>query len=433
MTDVEYFDNNSVLTKHVHYVYDVFNHLLATEADTTGSGSYNEVEHYVLDVSPQAPKAGVPGTLPAGPVLKFDVNGNLTDRVFEALGRIFAEGAVSALAQADTPSWMLANNEGSVCYVLNNASSVIDKIVYGSFGNVAYESNAAIEHFAGYAGGHVDPFTGLTNDYERWYDPIDAKWLSDDPLGFTAGDSDLSRYVRNSAANAVDLAGLEGDPLNLDPEMSYYNITTSQVTNPNASMSLWFFSMYQTVLSANQVQAGGGLGCFGLMYAYLGIIPANAPTGKNPPYPPNPMLIPGMTMFGSYGGAQSYCALNPGSQMIAYQFQFGPPTSKVPWKAPSPGSIAPSVVPKPIGGTYVNGNWATALYSSMYKKWYWQYMNHGSTTAATTGQGQKVYNTPIDPDVNVYGAGLPTGPGYNSVIYGVYVPPAVPAVVPAPE
>jgi YD repeat-containing protein len=87
LTDVEYYDNSSVLTKHVHYVYDVFDHLLATQVDTTGSGSYNQAEHYVLDVSPDIPAAGVPGTALAQPLFEFDASDNLAIRYLEAHNR----------------------------------------------------------------------------------------------------------------------------------------------------------------------------------------------------------------------------------------------------------------------------------------------------------------------------------------------------------
>ncbi|MFM7738667.1 MAG: hypothetical protein ACKO9H_04625, partial [Planctomycetota bacterium] len=33
--------------------------------------------------------------------------------------------------------------------------------------------------------------------------------MSEDPLGFAAGDTNLSRYVGNSATNAVDPSGLD--------------------------------------------------------------------------------------------------------------------------------------------------------------------------------------------------------------------------------
>jgi hypothetical protein len=144
LTDVEYYDNSSVLTKHVHYVYDVFDHLLATQVDTTGSGSYDEVEHYVLDVSPEIPSAAVPGTALAQPPLQFDGSGNPTVRYLEALNRIFAEGTVAALTLGDTVNWDLVDNLGSVRDAFDNSGNVLDKVDYNSFGQVAYESNAAM-------------------------------------------------------------------------------------------------------------------------------------------------------------------------------------------------------------------------------------------------------------------------------------------------
>ncbi|MGH7194932.1 MAG: hypothetical protein ACREJM_15565, partial [Candidatus Saccharimonadales bacterium] len=160
LTDVEYYDNNSALTKLVHFVYGVFDHLIATEVDTTGSGTYNQIEHYVLDVSPETPQAGAPGTALAQPVLMFGPNGNLTERVLEAADRIFAEGGVSSPTLADTVDWDLVDNLGSLRDVLNNNSNIINHAVYSSFGQVAYESNPSVEHSTGFAGGHVDPTTG---------------------------------------------------------------------------------------------------------------------------------------------------------------------------------------------------------------------------------------------------------------------------------
>jgi hypothetical protein len=130
LTDVEYFDNNSVPTKHVHYVYGVFDHLLATEVDTTGSGSYDKIEHYVLDVSPEIPSANVPGTALAQPLLQLGATGSPTIRYLEALNRIFAEGDISSLTQGDVANLMLTDNMGTVRYVVDQSGTVIDQIAY---------------------------------------------------------------------------------------------------------------------------------------------------------------------------------------------------------------------------------------------------------------------------------------------------------------
>ncbi|MCL6508391.1 MAG: RHS repeat-associated core domain-containing protein, partial [Bryobacteraceae bacterium] len=43
----------------------------------------------------------------------------------------------------------------------------------------------------------------------RYYDPHTGRFLSEDPIGFAAGDSNLSRYVENGPTNWVDPTGLD--------------------------------------------------------------------------------------------------------------------------------------------------------------------------------------------------------------------------------
>jgi uncharacterized protein RhaS with RHS repeats len=44
------------------------------------------------------------------------------------------------------------------------------------------------------------------------YDPRDGQWLSHDPTGFAAGDTNLSRYVGNDPINFTDPTGLFAYP-----------------------------------------------------------------------------------------------------------------------------------------------------------------------------------------------------------------------------
>src|SRR5207248_1117942 len=52
--------------------------------------------------------------------------------------------------------------------------------------------------------------TGLYYFRARYYDPATGRFLSQDPLSFAIGDSNLYRYVGNSPANEVDPTGLQG-------------------------------------------------------------------------------------------------------------------------------------------------------------------------------------------------------------------------------
>ncbi len=51
--------------------------------------------------------------------------------------------------------------------------------------------------------------TGLQYNRARFYDPATGRWISQDRLGFDAGDSNLYRYVRNEPISQTDPKGLQ--------------------------------------------------------------------------------------------------------------------------------------------------------------------------------------------------------------------------------
>ena len=52
-----------------------------------------------------------------------------------------------------------------------------------------------------------DSTTGQYYDHARYYGPGTGKFLSEDPLGLTARDANLYRYVGNSFPDSTDTAG----------------------------------------------------------------------------------------------------------------------------------------------------------------------------------------------------------------------------------
>gem|GEM_PF-440553 len=60
-----------------------------------------------------------------------------------------------------------------------------------------------------YTGREPDPATGLIYYRARWFDPRTGRFISEDPIGFAAGDANLNRYVGNSTPNGVDPSGLD--------------------------------------------------------------------------------------------------------------------------------------------------------------------------------------------------------------------------------
>lgn len=52
-----------------------------------------------------------------------------------------------------------------------------------------------------------DSDTGLQNNLHRWYDPNSGRWISEDPIGFAAGDANLYRYMGNRVTSLTDPSG----------------------------------------------------------------------------------------------------------------------------------------------------------------------------------------------------------------------------------
>ena len=49
----------------------------------------------------------------------------------------------------------------------------------------------------------------MQNNLNRWYDAAIGQWLSEDPIGFRAGDANLSRYLKNKPLTLRDPSGLQ--------------------------------------------------------------------------------------------------------------------------------------------------------------------------------------------------------------------------------
>jgi RHS repeat-associated protein len=69
------------------------------------------------------------------------------------------------------------------------------------------DTNPGFQPF-GYAGGIHDNDTGLVHFGAREYDPQTGTWTSQDPIGFSGGDTNLYAYVANDPINNIDPTGL---------------------------------------------------------------------------------------------------------------------------------------------------------------------------------------------------------------------------------
>jgi len=183
------------------YAYDAFGQMVSeTENNTT--------ENYVYDGQDLA--------------LVLTADGQVTERELyaAAVDQVLASetvtpGAAGTAQNAGAVSWYATDNQGTVRDVLQyNANSqtttVVDHVIYDSFGSPTQGvgfSGVPLPRF-GLGGMRYDPVTQLYITEHRFYDPATGNWISQDPLGFAAGDTNTSRYCGNSPTNGVDPSGL---------------------------------------------------------------------------------------------------------------------------------------------------------------------------------------------------------------------------------
>jgi RHS repeat-associated protein len=119
--------------------------------------------------------------------------------------------------------WPLVDHLGTVRDLAEYDSGtgdtvIVNHITYDAYGGSRAETNAAVDHLFGYTGREWDAEADLQYNRARWYDPAVGRWLSEDPIGFEAGDGNLSRYVGNEATAKTDPSGLEERPYIIGPD-----------------------------------------------------------------------------------------------------------------------------------------------------------------------------------------------------------------------
>jgi RHS repeat-associated protein len=134
----------------------------------------------------------------------FSSSGALTERYLygPAVDELFARTSASG-----TSAWYLTDRLGSVRDIASTSGTVIDHVVYDTYGNIVSESNATNGDRFKWAGMAFDAAIGLYFDKARYYDPVTGRFIKQDPAGFGAGDVNLYRYTENDPTDLADLNG----------------------------------------------------------------------------------------------------------------------------------------------------------------------------------------------------------------------------------
>jgi len=128
----------------------------------------------------------------------------------DAVDQIFADESVADLATPGEVLWPLTDHQNTVRDVARYdgataTTTVVNHVVYDTFGRIESETNAAVDHLFAYTGRALDVATGSQNHKGRWYEPSIGRWLSEDQIP----DANLYRYVGNNPWSGVDPEGLQ--------------------------------------------------------------------------------------------------------------------------------------------------------------------------------------------------------------------------------
>ncbi|PTY02996.1 hypothetical protein DB346_07750 [Verrucomicrobia bacterium LW23] len=103
-------------------------------------------------------------------------------------------------------AWYLSDRLGTVRSMASrDGTTLLSRSEYSSFGSREYVGSGTDS--LAFTGRELDDDTGLYYYRARYYDPALGTFISEDPMGFKAGDYILNRYCFNNPINYVDPTG----------------------------------------------------------------------------------------------------------------------------------------------------------------------------------------------------------------------------------
>jgi RHS repeat-associated protein len=183
--------SGGAVVQETSFTYDVFDRRIGKTVDLDGAGPLaaqtirfvHDGEHAWAD---------------------FDGSGNLVARY------LFGDQTDEILARfrpGQGIAWYLTDHLGTVRDLVGSSGELIDHLDYDSFGSVSVETQPAYGDRFKFTGREFDAETGLYYYRARFFDPALGRFVSQDPIGFSAGDPNLYRYVHNSPLTATDPMG----------------------------------------------------------------------------------------------------------------------------------------------------------------------------------------------------------------------------------
>jgi RHS repeat-associated protein len=226
-------DNQGVAIQRVEFTYDMFGRRLSMMVDNNPlDGVEGSITYFVYDRDNVILDFVDDGS---GVVLdKRYLHGNRVDQV---LALDDGSGGVQ---------WHLADHLGSVRDLVDNSGIGVNHFTYDSFGSLISETNPAFNTRYLFTGREWDKEIGLRFHRGRYANA--NGFISEDPIGFNGGDTNLYRYVGNNPINFIDPTGM------LSAELTALVSQSHPGPNKGSKPStIWFYNTisptYTTALS----------------------------------------------------------------------------------------------------------------------------------------------------------------------------------------
>lgn len=100
-----------------------------------------------------------------------------------------------------------ADGLGSVLALTDSAKGIVQRYSYDTFGMLTSVVDAEFGNEYTYTGREWDRELGLYYYRARYYDPMEGRFISKDPIRFAGGDVNLYGYVQNEPVNLIDPYG----------------------------------------------------------------------------------------------------------------------------------------------------------------------------------------------------------------------------------
>jgi len=144
---------------------------------------------------------------------------------------------------------------GSVTAITDASRQKVQSYSYDSFGKITPQTN--FQNCYGFTGREYDPQTGLYYYRARYYDPMDGRFISKDPISF-AGGINLYSYVGGNPVSFVDPLGLA--TCSCSGKGNALSPGTYQTLGKIAGISVWIappIGLYNSALLTAQFYRGG--------------------------------------------------------------------------------------------------------------------------------------------------------------------------------